>query len=201
VAALARVVYYWAYPAVDMFSRTGMWETMQGGPGKMLGTAPGAPLNTSACLDDYLPPNQRIVVTPNNDTFYGVSFVDLGREPVVVQTPAEVPEGHYWSIQITDVFTNVIHQLDSASGTPGGKFLLVGPGWQGEAPEGFVDVLRLPTAYGAVLPRSFTAPRRRGRAPPRCSTRWVPILSARTRRGCAPGTARRSPATRSIRPA
>ena len=83
VEALARVVYYWAYPAVDIFGRTSMWETMKDGPGMMLGTAPGGPVNTSSCIADYLPPAQRIVVTPNNDTFYGATFVDLGREPVV----------------------------------------------------------------------------------------------------------------------
>ena len=91
VEALARVVYYWAYPAIDIFGRTSMWETMKDGPGMMLGTAPGAPVNMSGCIADYLPPAQRIVVTPNNDTFYGATFVDLGREPVVVQTPNEVP--------------------------------------------------------------------------------------------------------------
>ena len=94
VEALARVVYYWAYPAVDIFGRTSMWETMKDGPGMLLGTAPDGPVNTSSCIADYLPPAQRIVVTPNNDTFYGATFVDLGREPVVVQTPTEVlPKG------------------------------------------------------------------------------------------------------------
>ncbi len=155
VEALARIVYYWAYPAVDMFGRTSMWETMKDGPGMMLGTAPGGPPNTSSCLTEYLPPEQRIIVSANNDTFYGATFVDLGREPVVIQTPAEVPPGHYWTIQIADVFTNVIHQLGSRSETPGGKFLLVGPDWKGSKPDGFIDVLYLPTNYGGTFQRSF----------------------------------------------
>jgi hypothetical protein len=134
-----------------------MWETMKDGPGMMLGTAPGAPVNTSSCLTDYLPSAQRIVVTPNNDTFYGAAFVDLGREPVVIQTPTDVPQGHYWTIQIADVFTNVIHQLGAASNTQGGKFLLVGPDWKGAKPDGFIDILRLPTNYGGAFQRSFAA--------------------------------------------
>ncbi len=132
VEALARVVYYWGYPAVDMFGRTSMWELMKDGPGLMFGVGPGAPVNVSGCIADYLPPTQRIVVTPNNDTFYGAAFVNLGLEPVVVQTPTDVPEGHYWVMQITDVFTNVARTLGSAWGTPGGKFLLVGPDWTGD---------------------------------------------------------------------
>jgi hypothetical protein len=88
-------VYYWAYPAVDMFGRTRtMWELMRQ-PGTMLGALPGAPMNTTACLADYLPQAQRAIVTPNNDTIYGAGFANLAAEPVVVQTPADVPAGHY----------------------------------------------------------------------------------------------------------
>jgi hypothetical protein len=164
VDALARLVYYWAYPAIDVTSRTSMWDLMKNGPGTMFGVGPGSPVNESGCIASYLPPTQRIIVTPNSDTFYGEAFVDLGREPVVVQTPADVPAGHYWTMQIVDVFTNVVRQVGSASGTPGGKFLLVGPGWQGEKPDGFIDVIRLPTNYGAVLPRSFATRTPEGKA-------------------------------------
>jgi hypothetical protein len=55
------------------------------------------------------------------------------------------------------VFTNVIHQLGSASATPGGKYLLVGPQFAGEPPDGFLGVLRSPTNTAAVLPRSFAS--------------------------------------------
>jgi hypothetical protein len=65
VEALARIVYYWAYPAIDVTSRTTMWELMKEGPGLMFGIGPGSPVNESGCLSGYLPPTQRIVVTPN----------------------------------------------------------------------------------------------------------------------------------------
>ena len=156
VEALARVVYYWGYPAVDAFGRTSAWQIMKK-PGATMGLFPAAPKNTMGYLDDYIPPAQRHIVTPNNDTIYGAGLVDLAEDAVVVQTPHEVPKGHYWTIQITDVFTTVVHQLGSASGTRGGKFLLVGPGWQGTKPKGFIDVLRLPTAIALVMGRSFAA--------------------------------------------
>lgn len=163
VRALARIIYYWAYPSIDMTSRTNQWEIMKNGPGEMFGIAPGSPMNTSSCIADYLPPTQRIVVTPNNDTFYGSTFVNLGAEPAVVQTPADVPAGHYWTMQIADVFTNVIFQLGSASNTPSGKYLLVGPDWKGQKPDGFIDVLRLTTNYGGVFQRSFASRTPEGR--------------------------------------
>jgi hypothetical protein len=157
VKALAHVIYYWGYPAVDTFGRTSAWELMKAGPGATLGLFPGAPKNHMGYLDDYMPPAQRKVVTPNNDTIYGVGLADLNAESVVIQTPADVPQGHYWTIQIVDLFTTVTHQLGSTSGTPGGKFLLVGPNWKGKQPDGFIDVLRSPTNVAGVFGRSFAA--------------------------------------------
>ena len=158
VESLARVVYYWGYPAVDTWGRTSAWEVMKdAGPGATMGLFPGGPKNRLGYLDDYIPPSQRKVVTPNNDTIYGAGFADLAEDSVVVQTPIDAPAGHYWTIQIVDLFTSVTHQLGSASGTPGGKYLLVGPDWQGRTPEGFIDVLRSTTHLAGVFGRSYTA--------------------------------------------
>ena len=104
-----------------------------------------------------MPAAQRHVVTPNNDTIYGAGFADLTTDAVVIQTPIDAPPGHYWTIQFVDLFTTVIHQLGSASATPGGKFLLVGPEWKGQRPRGFIDVLHSPTNVTGVFGRSFAA--------------------------------------------
>lgn len=173
--ALARVVYIWGHPLVNTFGRTSTWSLMEGhGPGMAMGLFPGSPKNRMGYIDDYMPAAQRKVVTPNNDTIYGAYFADLGKEPVVVQTPKDVPAGHYWTIQIVDAFTTVTHQLGSADGTQGGKYLLVGPDWRGETPDGFVEVLRSPTNIAAAMARSFTAhsPESKAQAEP-CSTRWA----------------------------
>ena len=157
VESLTRVLYYWGYPAVDTFRRrTSAWQLMDE-PGATMGLFPGAPKNRMGYLDDYMPASQRKIVTPNNDTIYGAGFTDLAEDSVVIQTPIDVPEGHYWTIQIADVFTTVVHQLGSASGTPGGKLLLVGPNWEGQAPAGFIDVLRSPTNLACVFGRCFAA--------------------------------------------
>jgi hypothetical protein len=71
VEALARIIYYWGYAAVDQRGRHGMWQMLKDGPGLMFGILPGAPKNTTGGLNDYMPPSQRFVVIPNNDTFYG----------------------------------------------------------------------------------------------------------------------------------
>jgi len=155
VEALARVVYYWGYPGVESFGRTNMWQMMDDEAGTVLGILPAGPKNHTGGLSDYMSSGQRLVVTPNHDTFHGAGFADLTTETAVIQTPTDVPDGHYWAVQIVDVMTNVVHRLGSASNTPGGKFLLVGPEWSGDKPEGFLDVLRVPTNVAGVFPRSF----------------------------------------------
>jgi hypothetical protein len=203
VDSLARIVYYWGYPAVDALGRTSSWEVMKAaGPGATLGLVPGAPKNMMGYLDDHMPPAQRKVVTPNNDTIYGVGFADLTEEAVVVQTPSDVPQGHYWTIQICDLFTTVIHQLGSASKTPGGKFLLVGPHRTGAKPDDFIDLLRSPTNITGVFgPASRRTPASRRRAPGPCSIRSASSRRAATDPGHCASIARRARATRCSRPA
>jgi hypothetical protein len=46
VEALARLVYYWGYPAIDVMTRTSQRETLKQGPGAVLGVFPGGPVNT-----------------------------------------------------------------------------------------------------------------------------------------------------------
>jgi hypothetical protein len=48
VEALARVVFYWAYPGVDTFGRTNVWQIMAGQRGTMLGILPGGRRTTPA---------------------------------------------------------------------------------------------------------------------------------------------------------
>jgi len=75
VEALGRLVYYWGYPAVDANGRTSGWELMKkSGPGATMGLFPGAPKNKMGYLDDYMPPAQRKVVTPNNDTILNGTY-------------------------------------------------------------------------------------------------------------------------------
>ncbi len=157
VSTLGKLVYYWGYPLVDVYGRTQpLSEVKQ--PGVFFGLIPLAPINQMGYLSFYLPSSQRWVVSPNHDTIYGNSFIDLNQGPVVVQAPIDVPGKHYWTIQIADAFTNVIHQLGSRSKTKGGKYLLVGPDWQGKVDQGgFVEILRSPTHLNWIAARSFMA--------------------------------------------
>jgi len=74
----------------------------------------------------------------NTDTVYAGAFVDLRAGPMVLSTTD--PEGHYFSVQVTDLYTNNFAYISKRSGGPiFGNFLLVPPGWQGGLPEGRFD--------------------------------------------------------------
>ena len=71
----------------------------------------------------------------NTDTVYTGAFVDLRKGPVVLSTVD--PEGRYFSVQLSDLYTNNFAYISKRSGGPlWGQFLLVPPLWKGELPQG-----------------------------------------------------------------
>ena len=74
----------------------------------------------------------------NTDTVYQGAFVDLRKGPMVVTS--DDPEGHYASIQLSDLYTNNFAYISKRSGGPiFGNFLFVPPGWKGTVPAGKFD--------------------------------------------------------------
>ena len=104
-------------------------------------------------LHDYAPPEQRFVATPNQDVAYGFGILSLDREPVVVQVPDF--GDRFWVYQTSDQRTDGFGELGQMYGTTPGFYLLVGPDWDGVAPDGIVDTVRSPTNIGALIPRVF----------------------------------------------
>ena len=110
VESLARVVYYWGYPAVDTFGRTSTWQLMKE-PGAPWALFPGAPKNRMGYLDDYMPPPQRKVVTPNNDTIYGVGLADLANDRWWSRHPTTRPRA-----LLDDPDRRPVHHRDASVG-------------------------------------------------------------------------------------
>lgn len=92
-------------------------------------------------------------VTPNVNVLYGFGFVDLRREPVVLSVPDS--NGRYYMVQMVDMWTNSFAYAGGvATGYRGGKFVLVGPGWQGTLPFGLTRI-DAPTPWVELQPRVF----------------------------------------------
>ena len=99
-------------------------------------------------------PEDKAIQSPNSDTPYSFIGADLRAEPLVLTVPP-VEDGRYYSLQFIDGYTyNFAYVGSRTTGNGGGKYLLAGPGWQGERPEGVDEVIRSDTELAFVLYRT-----------------------------------------------
>lgn len=95
-------------------------------------------------------PADKVIQTPNSDTPYSQIGTDLRREPLVISVPA-VDEKRYYSLQFIDLYTfNYAYVGSRATGSEAGNYLLAGPNWKGQKPEGIKSVIRAETELGWV---------------------------------------------------
>jgi hypothetical protein len=119
---VARDVYFWAWPMVNMYNRRLAFKDVK--DFVMAGPVPTAPLNRFAMLTDYVNPDQRLVACPNQDVVYGAGSIALDISPIVVQVP-EFGD-RFWVYQMVDLRTDGFVQLGKMYGTTPGFYLLVG---------------------------------------------------------------------------
>lgn len=148
-ALVARDVYFWAWPMVNVYTRRLAFAKSP--RQQYVGPVVQAPLNRLTMFTDYAPPDQRIVACANQDVVYGMGAIALDLSPVVVQVP-DFGE-RFWVYQIVDLRTDSFVQLGKMYNTTPGFYLLAGPEWQGEVPRGITKVFRSPTHTGIVAPR------------------------------------------------
>jgi hypothetical protein len=113
-----------------------------------------APFNSFGHVSRLFTAENRDVVSSNVDTVYSSAFLDLQGAAVVVAVPA-MP-GRYYSLMLEDAYTNVFGYIGSRStGEQGGRYLITGPGWRGEPPEGLAGVVAAPTALVWIIGRTL----------------------------------------------
>jgi hypothetical protein len=99
-------------------------------------------------------PEDKAIQTPNSDTPYSAVGADLRAEPLVLTVPP-IEQDRYYSLQFVDGYTYNFHYVGSrTTGNGGGKYLLAGPDWQGDKPEGINEVIRSDTDLAFVLYRT-----------------------------------------------
>lgn len=99
-------------------------------------------------------PADTAIQTPNSDTPYSAVGADLRTEPLVLTVPP-IDQDRYYSLQFVDGYTSNFAYVGSrTTGNGGGRYLLTGPGWQGEKPEGVDEVIRSDTDLAFVLYRT-----------------------------------------------
>lgn len=113
-----------------------------------------APWNTINNVSRVFTPDDKAIQTPNSDTPYSQLGADLRIEPLVLTVP-EVDKDRYYSLQFIDLHTHNFAYVGSrATGNEAGKFLLAGPSWTGQAPEGIKQVIHSETDFAFVLYRT-----------------------------------------------
>lgn len=112
------------------------------------------PINRLVNLARVYTHEDRAVQTPNSDTPYSWLALDLRAKPYVLKVP-EIEEERYFSIQLIDLYTHNFAYIGSrATGNGGGHFLIAGPGWKGDMPEGITNVIHAETEMVTAIYRT-----------------------------------------------
>jgi hypothetical protein len=84
-------------------------------------------------------PQDRTVVSPNNDTVYSSAWLDLTSEPLVLHTPAA--NGRYCSYAFYDAYTNNFRVVSKRNAPDAeADYLITGPAWKGVLPKGVTHI-------------------------------------------------------------
>lgn len=150
--SVARNVYIWAWPMVNVYNRRVGFTSLKE-PGRLGGVLPASPPNRISMLTNYVKPTEREVACPNQDVVYGGGPLALDVEPVVIQVPDF--GDRFWVYQIVDVRTDSFVDIGKMYGTKPGFYLFVGPDWHGTVPNGITHVFRASSNTGFMIPRVF----------------------------------------------
>jgi hypothetical protein len=147
-AEIAADAFVFGYPLVLMDASR---RTMTAVPRPEAARAPMGQFNDSTKFPDATFTD---VVTPNADTLYSFSWLDLTKGPVVLSLP-DVGD-RYYLMQMLDAWTDVFASPGSrTTGNRAGDYAIVGPGWNGALPAGMKEI-RSPTGLVWIIGRTQT---------------------------------------------
>ncbi|MDX2088312.1 MAG: DUF1254 domain-containing protein [Kofleriaceae bacterium] len=146
---LAMEAYVYAYPLVTM-EMTRRQFTNVAKP-----EATRAPMGQFANLRKYPDASFKGVTAPNADTLYSTAWLDLMKEPMVLELPGEAKR--FYMMPILDGWTNVIADPGTrTTGTKPQKYLITGPRFSGAIPAGLTEI-KSPTAMVWILGRTYSS--------------------------------------------
>jgi hypothetical protein len=149
VQSIAREAYVYFYPLVIMDISRKHFTNIE--PDKMFARGP---MNTFSHARTFPPATFRGATHPNFDTLYSTGWLDLSKEPVVISVPDT--QGRYYLLQLLDMWTDTFAGVGKrTTGTGAGNFVVVGPSWQGDLPQG-LQRIDAPTPFVWVIGRTRT---------------------------------------------
>lgn len=141
---LARTAYLYGFPLVFNLDQVARYVATG------IGKNPAAAWNTFSHARELAGPSDTFV-TINNDTVYSMAQLDLGVGPISLEVPPT--GGRYFVLQFVSAWTdNFAYIGHRATGSEGGRYLLVPQDWAGDAPDDHV-VVRVPTRVASIVGR------------------------------------------------
>jgi len=105
------------------------------------GASPRNQFSYSTALDT---PSETTVIRPSANLLYANAFLDLRRQPMVLQVPEMT--GRYYLVPMLDAYTNDFVSIGTrTTGSAAGAYAIVGPGWHGTLPSTLSGVIHAPT--------------------------------------------------------
>ena len=145
---IATLAYIWGFPLITMERQFNFFTNPNIPPGVGRG-----PANLISCADSLVDASFTDVVSPNSDTLYCQVQFNLTNEPIVITVPPI--SDRYYSFEFLDAYTNVFSYIGTrATGSAGGTYLLAGPEWKGQVPEGMTKIWS-PTNLAWLITRTL----------------------------------------------
>ncbi|KEQ19729.1 DUF1254 domain-containing protein [Endozoicomonas numazuensis] len=149
-ASIGTLAYVYGYPLVDMAAQMHNETHLVKAEQQVY-----APINRLHRFDEIVgPDNAGNLRLPNNDTLYFSGWFDIRNEPVIIHTPDT--QGRYFTIAVTNLYSEVTHIGRRTFGTDEAYYALVSPDWQGTLPEGITPI-EVESTTGWLLGRMYVA--------------------------------------------
>jgi len=144
---IAKEAYVFAYPTLEVYKTMYVQAINKKSPDYK------GEVNKFHHMTKLLDADFTAITAPNNDTYYSFLWMDLNSEPLVVTVPI-IPEDRYYVLQMVDINGLNFDYIGSrATGSKGGTYLIAGPEWKGEIPQGIDKVYRSETQFNLMLGR------------------------------------------------
>ena len=145
---IAKEAYIYGFPMVDSYRIMNSYFVDKNDPEYK------APWNQIRNIPRVFTPSDKAVQTPNSDTPYSMLGMDLRAEPIVLTLPV-IEKDRYFSVQLIDLYTfNFDYMGSRTTGNDGGVFMVAGPNWDGETPEGVKKVFKSETEFALAAYRT-----------------------------------------------
>jgi hypothetical protein len=146
--AIAEEAYIYAFPMLDNYKMLFVQAVWEKSP------AYEVPFNQLKNKAVLLGPEYTTIVRPNNDTFYSMVWLDLRSEPMVISVPA-ITDKRYYSFQLIDLYTHNFDYIGTRkTGFGAGSYVIAGPDWNGEKPDGIARVIQSECNFAVALGRT-----------------------------------------------